>query len=111
MPKTMTLRLSDGLAEELAIIAEVEGVAMAQVIRAAIEADVEARRADAAYQTRLRAHLEASRAKLERLERGLRRPDGADPVTLRFALKELEIDASVSRTAKDASAKPTDLQP
>jgi len=52
--KNVLLRLDPGLAEQVQTVAEVEGRPVSEVIREAIRALVEARRHDAAFQSRLR---------------------------------------------------------
>ena len=67
MAKVMTIRLDEEQAEQLAAIAQTEGVSVSQAIREAIAELVEARRKDAAFQERLRASVERNRKILERL--------------------------------------------
>jgi hypothetical protein len=67
MAKNMTLRLTDEQAEELAAIARVENVPIAEEVRRAIADLIDARRQDAAFQARLQASLERNREILERL--------------------------------------------
>ncbi len=63
----MTLRLTDEQAEELATIARVENVPIAEEVRRAIADLIAARRRDTAFQARLQASLERNREILERL--------------------------------------------
>jgi ribosomal protein S15P/S13E len=65
--KAMTIRLSEEQAAELEAVARVDDVAVAEEVRAAITAHLEARRKDAQFQKRLRASLERNRKLLERL--------------------------------------------
>lgn len=67
MAKNMTLRLSDEQAEQLETLARVEGTPVSQIVRAAIQERIEARRADPAFQERLRHILEENRRALELL--------------------------------------------
>jgi Arc/MetJ-type ribon-helix-helix transcriptional regulator len=67
--KAMTLRLPDEQARELEMVATADGVSVAEAIRTAIEAHIEARRHDAEFQLRLQRNLEEHRAILERLAR------------------------------------------
>lgn len=65
--KAMTIRLSEEQAAELEAVARVDNVAIAEEVRAAITAHLEARRKDAQFQKRLRASLERNQRLLERL--------------------------------------------
>jgi predicted transcriptional regulator len=65
--KSLTLRLSDEQARELEAVSQVEDTPVSQLIRAAIAADIERRRADAAFQSRLKASLARNRKLLEML--------------------------------------------
>lgn len=65
--KAMTVRLARDQAEELEAVAEIEDRPIAEVIRAAIDEHIAARRKDASFQRRLRDKLERNRRILERL--------------------------------------------
>jgi hypothetical protein len=65
--KTMTLRLAQQQAEALEAIAHADGVPVAEAVRTAISAHIEQRRADKAFQKRLRVSLERNRRILEEL--------------------------------------------
>jgi ribosomal protein S15P/S13E len=65
--KAMTVRLSEEQAAELEAVARVDNVAVAEEVRAAITAHLEARRKDEQFQKRLRASLEQNQKLLERL--------------------------------------------
>jgi predicted DNA-binding protein len=67
--KAMTLRLPRGQAAALEAVAAADGVSVSDAVRVAIDAHIEARRADAAFQERLRRNLEGQREILERLAR------------------------------------------
>jgi hypothetical protein len=73
--KTYPLRLDERQAAELQIVAEVEGLTVADEIRAAIAAHLDARRADPEFQRRLRVCMERDLEVYERL--GGRSRDGA----------------------------------
>lgn len=63
----MTLRLDPEQAAELEAIARVQGIPVAQAIRAAIAASIEAKRSDLEFQARLRVAIARDRAILDRL--------------------------------------------
>jgi hypothetical protein len=65
--KAMTLRIDTQTAEQLEAIAQVEGVAVSEVIREALLKHIDQRRADTDFQQRLRASLERNRTILQRL--------------------------------------------
>lgn len=65
--KAMTIRLPEEQAEALEAMARVDGVAVSEEIRRAIDARLEARTKDRAFQQRLRASLERNQALLEKL--------------------------------------------
>jgi predicted DNA-binding protein len=69
-----TIRLPIELADALELVARAEGKPVSEVIREAIAAHVEKRRADPEFQRRLRERIEADRRILERLAD---RPDDA----------------------------------
>ena len=56
--KTMTIRLSADQAEELNVIADVDGQPIAQVVRLAIAGHIEERKRDDAFQDSLRRRIE-----------------------------------------------------
>jgi hypothetical protein len=66
-PKAMTLRLPQHEASALEAVARVNGVTIAEEVRAAIEDRIKALRRDPDFQARLRASLERNRELLERL--------------------------------------------
>jgi hypothetical protein len=65
--KTYPLRLDERQAAELQIVAEVDGRTVADEIRAAIAAHLDARRADPEFQRRLRLSMERDLEIYERL--------------------------------------------
>jgi hypothetical protein len=65
--KAMTVRLSADQAAELEAVAQVEGVPVAEAIRSAIAALIEARRNDEAFRERLRTSIERNNQILEKL--------------------------------------------
>jgi len=65
--KAMTVRLARDQAEELEAVAEIEDRPISEVIRAAIDEHIAARRKDASFQRRLRDKLERNRRILDRL--------------------------------------------
>lgn len=67
LQKVMTIRLSVDLADELEIVARVDGSPVSEVIRDAIASHIAARRADPEFQRRLRERIEADRNILRRL--------------------------------------------
>ena len=56
--KTMTIRLSAEQAEELNVIADVDGKPISQVIRSAIAGHIEERKRDDAFQDSLRQRIQ-----------------------------------------------------
>ena len=56
--KTMTIRLSAEQAEELNVIADVDGKPISQVIRSAIAGHIEERKRDDAFQDNLRQRIQ-----------------------------------------------------
>ena len=66
-PKAMTLRLSPEQADALEAAAQVNGVTVAEEVRVAISARLDALRADPEFQARLRDHLERNREILKGL--------------------------------------------
>jgi predicted DNA-binding protein len=65
--KAMTLRLPAEQASTLEAVAQVNGVTVAEEVRKAIQARIDALRADQDFQARLRDHLERNREILEGL--------------------------------------------
>jgi predicted CopG family antitoxin len=69
MTKMLTLRLQEEQAEDLEVLARVNGVSVSEEIRDAIAARVEAKRTDREFQDRLHRLMEQERTVLERLAR------------------------------------------
>ncbi len=67
--KAMTLRLPAQQAEELEAVAQIDDVPIAEAVRAAITAHIQARRGDEEFRARLKRALEEQRDILERLAR------------------------------------------
>ena len=69
MPETKvtTIRQPADQADDLEFVARVDGVPVSEAIRDAIAAHIEARRADPAFQDRLRERMDADRNILKRL--------------------------------------------
>ena len=67
MPKTMTLRLTDQQATDLEAMARVDGVAVSEAVRIAIDERLKARREDREFQARLRRLMVENQRALERL--------------------------------------------
>jgi hypothetical protein len=65
--RALTVRLPVEQAEDIETIAQVEGVSVAEEIRAALADRIAARRADADFAARLRKTMERNRRALERL--------------------------------------------
>jgi predicted DNA-binding protein len=65
--KVTTIRQPAEQADELEFIARVDGVPVSEAIRDAIAEHIKARRADPAFQKRLRERMEADRHILKRL--------------------------------------------
>jgi predicted transcriptional regulator len=65
--KAMSLRLSEDLAAELAAVAETDEMPISEAVREAIDKHIAERRADKAFQVRLKQRLEENREILERL--------------------------------------------
>jgi predicted DNA-binding protein len=65
--KILTVRLPAEQAEELEAVAPANGVPMAEEVRAAIAAHIEARRNDQAFRERLRASIERNKRILKKL--------------------------------------------
>lgn len=69
--RVMTLRLPAGTADEVEFAARVDDTTASEFIREAIVAQLASRRADPAFQARLRERVEADRRILDRLTEGL----------------------------------------
>jgi len=67
--KAMTLRLPGQQAKELETVAQIDQIPVAEAVRSAIEAHIEARRQDPEFRNRLRKTLEEQKDILERLAR------------------------------------------
>lgn len=65
--KTLTVRLPEEQAQEIEAVARVNGVPVAEEVRAAIAAHIAARRKDEAFRGRLRASIERNKTILEKL--------------------------------------------
>ena len=65
--RAYTVRLHQDQAEDLEAVAQVDGLSVAEEIREAITERVAQRRADRAFQSRLREAIEQNRRALERL--------------------------------------------
>lgn len=65
--KVTTIRQSADQADELDFVARVDGVPVSEAIREAIAKHIEDRRADPAFQERLRERMDADRTILKRL--------------------------------------------
>jgi predicted DNA-binding protein len=66
-PKAMTLRLPPDQASALEAVAQVNGATVAEEVRKAIQARIDALRADPDFQARLRDHLERNQEILKGL--------------------------------------------
>lgn len=67
---TISVRVPEDIAAEVALIARVEGVNVSEVIRAGVYRHLSALRTDPAFQKRLRKRLEEDREILERYAPG-----------------------------------------
>ncbi len=65
--KVTTMRLEEGLADELAAVARVDGSSVSEVVRDAVAKHVAERRADPDFQHHLKKRMEADRRVLEQL--------------------------------------------
>lgn len=65
--KVMTVRLSENLAAELAIVARTDDKPVSESVREAIERHIAARRADKDFQRRLKKRVEQEREIVNRL--------------------------------------------
>lgn len=65
--KATSLRLSPELAAELEAVARAQGVAISEVVRAAVSDHIAAVRSDDRFQARLREQMKKDRELLERL--------------------------------------------
>jgi hypothetical protein len=63
--KAMTLRLPPEQASTLEAVADVNGVTVAEEVRTAIQARIDALRADPEFQSRLREHLKRNQEVLD----------------------------------------------
>jgi hypothetical protein len=63
-PKAMTIRLAADQAEALETVATVDDMAVVEVIRAAIDEHLEARKRDEGFQRNLRERIERAQAML-----------------------------------------------
>lgn len=63
----MTVRLTEDQAAELEAVAQVDGVPVSEEIRDAIDAHIEARRQDKAFQRRLRESIARNQEILDKL--------------------------------------------
>jgi predicted transcriptional regulator len=70
MTKVTTVRIDDGLNDEVNAIARADGVPASEVLRAALYRYVAERKTDPQVQTRLRELLERDREVIERLAAG-----------------------------------------
>lgn len=68
--RSMTLRIPVDQAAALEVVARVDDMPVSEAVRSAIEAHIEARRGDAAFQARLEKTMNDNRQVLERLARG-----------------------------------------
>jgi predicted transcriptional regulator len=64
--KVMTVRLSEDLARELAVVARIDDKPVSESVREAIERHIASRRADKDFQRRLKKRVEQEREILER---------------------------------------------
>jgi predicted transcriptional regulator len=64
--KVMTVRLSEDLAAELAVVARTDDMPVSESVREAIERHIASRRADKDFQRRLKKRLEQEREILKR---------------------------------------------
>jgi Arc/MetJ-type ribon-helix-helix transcriptional regulator len=65
--RVLSLRLPEGMADEIAAVARTDGVSASEAIREAIANHITTRRADKAFKERLKQRLEEDREVLERL--------------------------------------------
>jgi predicted transcriptional regulator len=65
--KVMTVRLSEDLAAELAIVARTDDMPVSESVREAIERHIAARRSDKDFQLRLKKRVEQEREIVDRL--------------------------------------------
>lgn len=63
--KTTTMRLDDEMAEELALVARMEGVSVAEILRRAVGREVRERLSDPALRARLAREQAEERGRLE----------------------------------------------
>lgn len=65
--KVMTVRLSEDLAAELAVVARTDDMPVSESVREAIERHIASRRADKDFQRRLKKRVEQEREILKRI--------------------------------------------
>ncbi|MEN8113031.1 MAG: ribbon-helix-helix protein, CopG family [Actinomycetota bacterium] len=65
--RAFTVRLDTDQASDLEAVAAADGVSIAEVIREAVAARIEARRKDPAFQARIRSIIDQNQRVLERL--------------------------------------------
>lgn len=65
--KATSLRLSEPMAAELAVVARADGIPISEAVRQAIEKHIAERRADEEFQKRLKKLLEEDQKVLKRL--------------------------------------------
>ena len=63
----LSLRLPEGMADEIAAVARTDGISASEAIREAIANHIATRRTDKAFRERLKKRLEEDREVLERL--------------------------------------------
>ena len=67
MPKAMTLRLSEEQATALEATARVDGIAVSEAVRDAIDSHIQARREDSEFRGRVRKIMQDDQRVFERL--------------------------------------------
>lgn len=65
--KATSLRLAEEMAAELAMVARADGMTVSEIVREAVGKHIAERRADEAFQMRLKKRLEEDRELVERL--------------------------------------------
>lgn len=65
--KVLSIRLDEGVAADLAVVARTDDMPVSEAVREAIEKHIATRRADKDFQKRLKERLEEDREVLERL--------------------------------------------
>lgn len=71
--KPTTMRFSGEMAEELALVARIEGISVSELTRRAIAAEIHRLRADPEFQQRLRDRIAADQRLLARMDEGIDR--------------------------------------